>query len=73
MEDMRLQAKSLEFAMERLTPEERLVIQMLVFQPRKENLRQLCGLLDLEKSTVYRRRARALEKLEQVLRAETDR
>lgn len=45
-----------------LTPEERLVLQMLYIAPQKGNIQRLCGLLECEQSTVYRRRDKALEK-----------
>lgn len=45
-----------------LTPEERVVVQMLYIMPRKGNVTRLCDILDCGQSTVYRRRDRALEK-----------
>ena len=45
-----------------LTPEERLVVQMLYIMPKKGNVARLCDLLDCGQSTVYRRRDKALEK-----------
>ena len=45
-----------------LTPEERLVVQLLYIMPQKGNVDRLCEMLDCAQSTVYRRRDRALQK-----------
>lgn len=49
-------------ALSALTPEERLVLQLLYVAPRKGNASKLCELLECEQATVYRRRDRALRK-----------
>lgn len=63
--------QTVEQALQMLTPEERLVIQMTLICPEKGNVQRLCELLAVEQSSVYRRRDRALEKLEKVLYSET--
>ena len=50
-----------------LTPEERLVVQLLYIMPRKGNLTRLCDMLDCAQSTVYRRRDKALQKFTMAL------
>jgi len=63
----RRQLSGLERALGVLTPEERLVIQMLDIRREKGNPARLCEILQIEKATVYRKRERALGKLCRVL------
>lgn len=67
LEQLRCAVKNLEQALQVLTPEERLVVDMLLVRPKKGNAQVLCELLDVEQSSVYRRRDKALKKLGQVL------
>ena len=46
-----------------LTPEERLLLDRLFVHKRKGSVDELCQLLHLEKSSIYRRRQRLLNKL----------
>ena len=46
-----------------LTEEERTVLDMLYIHPKKGNATKLCEVLEVEQSTVYRRRDKALEHL----------
>lgn len=69
LEGLRQRVQTVEEALQVLNPEERLVIQMTLICPQKGNAQRLCELLSVEQSSVYRRRDRALEKLEQVLSA----
>ena len=50
-----------------LTPEERLVVQMLYMMPGKGNVAKLCDVLNCGQTTVYRRRDKALEKFTMAL------
>lgn len=54
-------------AMEILTPEERMIFQLCYFQPRRGNVDKLCTLLGREKSTIYRRRDKALRRFTEAL------
>ena len=45
-----------------LTPQERLVVQMLDIAPARGNGAKLCQLLDCEIASIYRRRDRALKR-----------
>ena len=54
---------AVEQALQVLSPEERLVADWLLIYPDKGNVQRLCSMLGVEQSTVYRRRARVLEKL----------
>ena len=67
MERLQLELQQLQQAMQILTPEERLVVQMLVVSPEKNAADKLCEILGVERSSVYRRRERALRKLGEVL------
>ena len=51
---------TVEGALEVLTPEERLVLERLYIYPRKRGVEELCDQLQMEKSSVYRKRDRAL-------------
>ncbi len=70
MEAMRQELARLEQALQVLTPEERLVVDRLVVHPVKGNAQVLCELLALEQSSVYRRKDRALRKLDRELGGE---
>ena len=63
LDAQRQAVQTLEQALQVLTPEERLVVQMMCICPEKKAAQKLCGLLHVEQSSVYRRRDRALEKL----------
>ena len=63
LDGLRQAVQSMEGALQVLTPEERLVVQMMCICPEKNAAQKLCGLLCVEQSSVYRRRDRALEKL----------
>ena len=60
--------EEMEGVLQALTPEERLVLDWMVIRPKKKAAEQLCQMLELEKSSVYRRKNRALEKLRQTVR-----
>lgn len=67
LDAMRQAVQTVDGALQVLTPEERLVAQMLLISPQRGNVQRLCEMLCVEKSSVYRRRERVLEKLERVL------
>lgn len=54
--------QSVSRALAALTPEEKLVLYRMHMYPEKGNVDRLCEELRLEKSSVYRRRKRALRK-----------
>ena len=61
----RLQARvaAFEKAWRGLTREEQEILRALVVENRRGNVERLCGELDCEPATVYRRRNRALQRL----------
>ena len=64
---MRQAVQNMEEAMGVLTPEERLVVQMMLICPEKHAGQKLCQILGLEIAAIYRRRERAVRKLEKAL------
>lgn len=52
----------LKKALGALTPQEKLILGLLYITPEKGNVQRLCGILECEQATVYRRRDRALKK-----------
>lgn len=52
-----------EAALETLTREEREILHRTVVDRRRGQVERLCGELDIEPATVYRRRNRALQRL----------
>lgn len=63
LQAMRLQVEAMNRAMQVLTPEERLLVEQLLINPATGNTEMLCQLLGVEKSSIYRRKDRALDKL----------
>lgn len=57
----RQQADRVGRALMILSPYQRMVLEMLCVRPQKGNVERLCGILACEKSTVYRRRDKALQ------------
>lgn len=64
---MRLQVEAMDRAMQVLTPEERLVVEQMLVHPATGNAETLCQILGVEKTSVYRRKDKALDKLIQAL------
>lgn len=62
LERSRSWVRMTEEALKRLTEEERLILRRLYIHPESGSLERLCQELGVEKSSVYRRRDRALEK-----------
>lgn len=58
-----------EQALQVLTPEERMVVDRLYIHPQKRAVQELCELLELEPSSIYRRKDSAIEKLAKVFSA----
>ena len=63
LEDTRYWLDQLSRSLDALTEEERTVLDMLYIHPKKGNATKLCEVLEVEQSTVYRRRDKALEHL----------
>ena len=63
----RQQLQAVETALQELTPEERLVAQLMLIAPQKGNADRLCEMLELERSSIYRRRQSVLTKLSRTL------
>lgn len=59
----RIETETIEKALERLDREERLVVDAMLIAPVPEAADLLCGALNVETATVYRRRRAALVKL----------
>ena len=70
LEALRQAVDNLDRALQALTPEERLVVQMLYIDRQKHGADKLCNILCVEKTSVYRRRDRALKKLGKALAIE---
>lgn len=66
LDAMRCAVQTTEQAIQVLTPEERLVVDRLYIHPEKGAVQALCELLELEPSSIYRRKDRAVEKLADV-------
>ena len=63
LDALRRRVRETEQAMAVLSPEERLVAERLFVHPYKGNVQVLCQELELEKSSIYRRREAVLQKL----------
>ena len=70
-EERKQAVEHMEQALQVLTPEERLVVQMLCICPERKAAQKLCGILCVEESSVYRRKARAIKKLAAALGVES--
>ena len=64
---MRTAVENLDNALALLTPEERILADLLFVHPRKNNIQRVCQLLNVESATAYRRRKQLLSKLLKVL------
>jgi len=62
LEQVRQWTDTVTHALAALEPEERLVLHRLYIDPREGALEMLCQNLQVEKSSIYRRRDKALEK-----------
>ena len=67
LEGQRAAVQNMDEALQSLTPEDRLVLDLLVIAPRSGGGEQLCQMLGLEMSSVYRRKDRALQRLGKAL------
>ncbi len=67
LEAARIAVQNLDNALSLLTPEERLVANLLLLHPQRGNVQQLCQLLHVEQAAVYRRRKKVINKLLQTL------
>ena len=60
---LRLQVEKIENALEALDEEECNILATIYLHPQKNNIDLLCEKLEVERTTVYRRRDKALKKL----------
>ena len=67
LEKMRLQVEAMDRALAQLTREECNIIATLFLHPQRNNIDYLCEKLEVERTTVYRRRDKALKKLGHIL------
>ena len=67
LEKMRLQVEAMDRALEQLNEEECNIIATLYLHPKRNNIEYLCEKLEIERTTVYRRRNKALKKLGNIL------
>ena len=63
----RLEVEQLELGLQALTPVQRLVVEKLCIHPAKGNADWLCNALGCEKTTVYRHRTQALERIARLM------
>ena len=60
---MRVAVQNLDNALSFLTPEEKIVADLMFIHPQKGNIEKVCKLLQLEHAAAYRYRKVLLEKL----------
>lgn len=60
---MRMTVQNLDNALSLLTPEERLVANLVLLYPGRNNIQLVCQHLHVEQSTAYRRRRQVIDKL----------
>ncbi len=60
---LRKELEILENALQELNPEERLVAEFLLVSPERGNVQRLCEILEVEQSSIYRRKGQVLEKI----------
>lgn len=63
LESARLSVTAVDEALSLLTPEERLIANLLLLHPQRGNVQTVCERLNIEQATVYRRRKQVLQKL----------
>ena len=64
---LRRQVEKIENALAALTEEECNILATLYLHPKRNNVDKLCEKLEVERTTVYRRRDRALKRLGSLL------
>ena len=67
LEEIRLLLRSLDQVVAELTPADKLILQKLVLHPESGNASLLAELLEVEETTLYRRRAKVLRRLGKVI------
>jgi len=65
---LRLQVERMENALAELTEEEAHIITTLFVNPKRNGIESLCEMLEIERTSVYRRRNKALKKLGDLLK-----
>lgn len=63
----RLWVSTTDRALGALTPEEKLILRRLYIYPERNAVERLCGELDLEQSSIYRKRDQALHRFTMAL------
>ena len=64
MEAVRTRLEAMEECLEQLSDEERMVIEMLCLHPEKRNMCEICDILNMERTSVYRLKNRILAKIQ---------
>ena len=59
--------RTMDTALQVLSPEERLIAEHLLIAPYRGAVEHLCRVLGMESSSVYRHKAKVVEKLEEIL------
>lgn len=67
MAELKIKLEALEECLDCLSYEERLVVEMMCMQPGRGKVREISDCLNIEKSSVYRIKDRALQKIEAML------
>lgn len=66
---LRAQVENLENALAALSPEDRIIANLLLINPKRNNIQQACQCLNLEEGAVYYRRNQILQKLQTALKS----
>ena len=72
LESTRLWVNAVDSALSLLTPEERLIANLLLLHPQRGNVQLVCEKLNIEPATAYRRRKQVLQKLTATLYPDTN-
>ena len=67
LEQQRLQLEMVDATVAQLPPADKLILQKLILYPERGNISLLAQLLELDETTLYRRRAALLHRLSQLL------
>lgn len=66
-EEYRHEVETVDRAVARLTPQEKVILRYLVVEPRYGNAKVVAQLLELEIGTVYKKKRKLLDKLRRLL------
>lgn len=67
MGQVRQELERLERALGELSPEERLVAEYLLISPVRGNVQRLCEILQVEQSSIYRKKEKVLQKIAEAI------